>query len=69
MAKEAERLLAGTGWLPELLRTPAAAEADGASQPKEDDVDGQTAALPAFLVRTNSQTDQVDLEGHAIAAE
>jgi ParB family chromosome partitioning protein len=44
MAKEAERLLAGTRWLPEPLRTPCAQvtaiEAEG-------DADG--ASLPAFL--------------------
>jgi len=53
MASEAERLLAGTGWLPEVLRTPglpgdadttgpAAANAADPGQP-------ETAGLPAFL--------------------
>lgn len=31
MASEAETLLAGSGWLPEPLRTPGAATADAAS--------------------------------------
>jgi ParB family chromosome partitioning protein len=42
MAKEAERLLAGCGWLPEPLRPP---EADAGSQSVADDSE----ALPAFL--------------------
>src|SRR5260370_12484705 len=44
MAKEAERLLGGTGWLPEKLRTPDArsAEVDG-------EAEGGTERLPAFL--------------------
>jgi len=69
MAKEAERLLAGTGWLPELLRTPSTAEADGARPTNEDADDGQTVALPAFLVGADPKTDPGDSEGHAIAAE
>jgi ParB family chromosome partitioning protein len=40
MAREAERLLAKTGWLPELLRTPDAQPADSESSAE---------ALPAFL--------------------
>jgi ParB family chromosome partitioning protein len=39
MAKEAERLLAGTGWLPEPLRR----------QPADTAVAEPTAGLPAFL--------------------
>ena len=39
MAAEAERLLAGTGWLPESLRTPAALDAQASG----------TSPLPAFL--------------------
>ncbi|SDR63394.1 ParB family protein [Rhizobiales bacterium GAS113] len=63
MAKEAERLLAGTGWLPEPLRTPAldiAASGDGSD----------TQALPAFLA--DGQDDEADPEEpapHAVAAE
>ena len=44
MAKEAERLLAGCGWLPEPLRMPDA-EAEAETQPATDDGE----ALPAFL--------------------
>jgi ParB family chromosome partitioning protein len=43
MAAEAERLLAGTGWLPEPLRTPT--PLDGSSKP----ADASGEALPAFL--------------------
>ena len=39
MAAEAERLLAGSGWLPESLRTPATLDAEAS----------HAAALPAFL--------------------
>src|SRR5215471_9616493 len=64
MAREAERLLAGTGWVPEPLRTPDA-------QPAE--AEGQTGAeaLPAFL----ADGDEEDLtaadpeEPHLVAAE
>jgi ParB family chromosome partitioning protein len=42
MAREAERLLAKTGWLPEPLRTPAA-------QPAEGESESGAEALPAFL--------------------
>ena len=45
MAKEAERLLEGTGWLPEPLRLP---DVDSATEPTaEAETDGD--ALPAFL--------------------
>jgi ParB family transcriptional regulator, chromosome partitioning protein len=42
MAREAERLLAKTGWLPEPLRTPDA-------QPAEGESESGAEALPAFL--------------------
>jgi ParB family chromosome partitioning protein len=42
MAKEAERLLAKTGWVPEPLRTPDAPSAEAESE-------SRTEALPAFL--------------------
>ena len=59
MAKEAERLLQGTDWLPEPLRTPGV----GASSPTPDGEDPATApALPAFL------TDGVDRSGEAAHA-
>ena len=55
MAREAERLLAGTRWVPEPLRTPdvqqveTASEGDGEYLPAflaEGDDDGETAADP-----------------------
>jgi ParB family chromosome partitioning protein len=45
MAKEAERLLEGTGWLPEPLRTSVATTAEAI----DGDVVDDTEALPAFL--------------------
>ena len=65
MAKEAERLLAGTGWLPEPLRTfgdpEPASDAVEADEPESAEV----AALPAFL----TQEDEPRAEPAAIAAE
>ncbi|SDR63814.1 chromosome partitioning protein, ParB family [Rhizobiales bacterium GAS113] len=63
MAKEAERLLACTGWLPEPLRTPAIDIAPSGDGP-------DTQALPAFLA--DGQDDEADPEEpapHAVAAE
>jgi ParB family chromosome partitioning protein len=48
MAKEAERLLDGTGWLPEPLRTPVI-EDPGALPVGDAEVASDTGALPAFL--------------------
>ncbi|NYZ16891.1 ParB N-terminal domain-containing protein [Azospirillum sp. RWY-5-1] len=51
MAKEAERLLAGSGWLPEPLRRPlepAGSDADAAADAARD-AEGDGASLPAFL--------------------
>jgi len=48
MAKEAERLLAGTGWLPEPLRTPGAQANPVEVEPEVDEV-SETESLPAFL--------------------
>jgi len=48
MAKEAERLLAGTGWLPEPLRTPGAQANPVEVEPEVDQVSA-TESLPAFL--------------------
>jgi len=59
MAKEAERLLAGTGWLPEPLRTPAP---DIAASGTGSDAN----VLPAFLA---DGADQEEPAPHAIAAE
>lgn len=69
MAKEAERLLADTGWLPEPLRLADIAD----SQTAEDgDQDSSVAALPAFLT-DDSDEDEAgesdDEEAMAIAAE
>ena len=63
MAKEAERLLADTGWVPELL-TVAGAEPDPVDAPAEPE------ALLAFL-DDEKETAEADLdpEPHAIAAE
>jgi len=57
MAREAERLLEGTGWLPEPLRLP---QADDEVQPGE-----EVADLPDFLATGEAG----DHEPAAIAAE
>ncbi|AGK59803.1 ParB domain-containing protein nuclease [Hyphomicrobium denitrificans 1NES1] len=66
MAKEAERLLDGTGWLPEPLRTP---EAEGADT-TDADAGGDEQALPAFLAddEDSAGEDETD-EPAVIAAE
>ena len=46
MAREAERLLQGTGWLPEVLRTHSLEET---TSPPADDEAAPTPALPEFL--------------------
>jgi ParB family transcriptional regulator, chromosome partitioning protein len=56
MAKEAERLLAKTGWLPEPLRTPDV-------QAEEAECESDAEDLPAFL------DDDDDEEPHEVAAE
>jgi ParB family transcriptional regulator, chromosome partitioning protein len=56
MAKEAERLLAKTGWLPEPLRTPDV-------QAEEAECESDTAELPAFLEK------EEDEESHEATAE
>ncbi len=48
MAKEAERLLAGSGWLPEPLRRPLEPAA-GSDAGAEGEAEGDGASLPAFL--------------------
>jgi ParB family chromosome partitioning protein len=66
MAKEAERLLEGTGWLPEPLRTPV----DLTAKVIDGDAADDTEALPAFLSDDEEGTGQVDAdEPAAIAAE
>ncbi len=59
MAKEAERLLADTGWLPEPLRL-AGTESDLAAEPA--DQDGGDDALPAFLAGDDDEEDPADIE-------
>ena len=69
MAKEAERLLAGTGWLPEPLRL-AGAESDLAEESA--DQDGGEGSLPAFLTGDDDEEDPADIdedEETMIAAE
>jgi ParB family transcriptional regulator, chromosome partitioning protein len=51
MAKEAERLLDGTGWLPEPLRIATAA-------PEADDSSAQGEALPEFLTSDDATADE-----------
>jgi ParB family transcriptional regulator, chromosome partitioning protein len=51
MAKEAERLLEGTGWLPEPLRT-----GDAATAEINGDVEEDNEALPAFLADDEEST-------------
>lgn len=65
MAKEAERLLAQTGWLPEPLRMTGAAQAASV-----DAAEPEGEALPEFLSRDDEETpaDEAD-ESDMIAAE
>ena len=68
MAKEAERLLSGSGWLPEPLRTADAqtlVEAEETAEPE---------ALPAFLTDdededASDEPDAAEPGFHAVAAE
>ena len=65
MAKEAERLLEGTGWLPEPLRLP---DVDSATEPTaEAETDGD--ALPAFLTDDDELSDADEDEPQPIAAQ
>jgi ParB family chromosome partitioning protein len=63
MAREAERLLEGTGWLPEPLRTPGI---DAAPETPSEDSD----ALPDFLA-SDDQTaeEESEVDPHELAAE
>jgi ParB family chromosome partitioning protein len=66
MAKEAERLLADTGWLPEPLRL---AHAERSSEPGEPEIEAGSEDLPAFLSGDEEASDE-DVEPlPAIAAE
>jgi ParB family transcriptional regulator, chromosome partitioning protein len=60
MAKEAERLLEGTGWLPEPLRTADVAAAEASET--------DTEALPAFLADDEEGTDEEQADEPAILA-
>jgi ParB family chromosome partitioning protein len=64
MAKEAERLLDGTGWLPEPLRLADAASASDSS-------DGTGEPLPEFLADDEDEAGEASEEKqpHAVAAE
>ena len=69
MAKEAERLLAETGWLPEPLRLIDDAEV---STPEvEAGGEDDDAALPAFLASDDEEVtaEAIDDEPHLVAAE
>jgi ParB family chromosome partitioning protein len=64
MAKEAERLLEGTGWLPEPLRLP---DVDSTTEPTvEAETDGDT--LPAFLTDDDELSEADEDEPQPIAA-
>lgn len=67
MAKEAERLLAESGWLPEPLRMTGS---DQAATVDAAEPEGDGEALPEFLAADDEETpaDEVD-EPHMIAAE
>jgi ParB family chromosome partitioning protein len=63
MAKEAERLLDGTGWLPEPLRL---ADVEAASDAQADDAE----ALPDFLAGEDDDAGETDEpQPHSVAAE
>jgi len=66
MAKEAERLLADSGWLPEPLRLAEVEPATGSAV----EADGETEALPDFLAGDDvTSADNEEDPAHLIAAE
>ncbi|OJV29290.1 ParB/RepB/Spo0J family partition protein [Sphingomonas sp. 67-36] len=67
MAKEAERLLADTGWLPEPLRLLAEVEASTPDTEVDGEDDG--AALPDFLAGEDEESAGDDEDHHLVAAE
>ena len=67
MAKEAERLLADTGWLPEPLRLVAEVEASTPDTEVDGEDDG--AALPDFLAGEDEESAGEDEDYHLVAAE
>lgn len=66
MAKEAERLLADTGWLPEPLRL---ADTGTSSEPGEPEAEASSVDLPAFLSSDEEASDEDAEPLSAIAAE
>ncbi len=68
MASEAERLLAGTGWLPEVLRTPGldAPALPLTAIPEATDAGADDEDLPAFLTAVDGEAGAPE---HLIAAE
>jgi len=64
MAKEAERLLDGTGWLPEPLRGSEAMAADTTDA----DADGDDEALPAFLADDEDGAGEDETDEPAVVA-
>jgi len=64
MAKEAERLLNGTGWLPEPLRTPEGEPADTT----DGDTAEETKALPAFLADDEESIGDEEFDEPAVIA-
>lgn len=66
MAKEAERLLADSGWLPEPLRM---VEPDDAAENNGDAQDENDIPLPAFLVGEDDNGGDADQDPEMVAAE
>jgi ParB family chromosome partitioning protein len=64
MAKEAERLLEGTGWLPEPLRTADATDADTTNACADSEED----ALPAFLSNDEDGAVEGEVDEPAVIA-
>jgi ParB family transcriptional regulator, chromosome partitioning protein len=64
MAKEAERLLEGTGWLPEPLRTKETEPADTT----DGNTTEETEALPAFLADDEESTSDEEADEPAVIA-
>jgi ParB family chromosome partitioning protein len=64
MAKEAERLLEGTGWLPEPLRTSVSLDAETVDRRVADGDE----ALPAFLSDDEEAAGEEDADERAVIA-
>ena len=67
MAKEAERLLVDTGWLPEPLRL--LAEADASAPEIQTGAEDEGTALPDFLAGDDDEPAGEDDERQLVAAE